>query len=592
MKATESKPWLKYYKPEDLDLRMPELSIVDYLLWRNADRLDMPAMNYFDRIFDFYELFENIYNTANAYASIGVKQGDIVVVCAPTTPETIYTFYGLSLLGAIPNMIDPRYSALGMREYIEEVDCKYVMTIDVSYDKMVEAIHGTKVEKVIVLSPAESLSPIKRFAYCLKNPMKKNMPEGFIPWGEFLENGKDFETEYLHNHHDSCCVIVHTGGTTGRSKSVMLSHDAINAVSFQYTKCLMKYTRVSGKDKFLDIMPPFVAYGLGYGVHLPLGSAITTVIVPQFKVEEFAKLVLKHKPQDIAGAPSHFLTLLQDKRMKNADLSCFKNACAGGDAISLANEELVSSFLLKHKCPYPLTKGYGMTELAAVSTACMLDINRPGSVGIPHADFLIAAFDPETGEELEMGEVGEICIHGPTMMMGYYNQPEETAHIMRTHADGLKWIHTGDLGYMDEDGFLYIQGRIKRVIIRPDGFKVYPHVIEDAISSCPDVAMCTVVGTAAINDVQGQLPHAFFTLRPECTKSADEVIAELKKICVEHLVEYIYPEYYTCIDEMPMTAVGKVDYKELEKRALVMLPTTTWTVMPSGVQGSQQTQIV
>ncbi len=568
MKATEAKPWLKYYKPEDLALEQPELSIVDYLLWRNKDRMEIPAMNYFDRIFDHNEVYENVCKAANAYASIGVKKGDIVVCCAPTTPETVYTFYGLSMLGAIANMIDPRYSAEGMREYIEEADCKYVMVIDVAYDKMIEAIKGTNVEKVIVVSPAESLPKVKRFAYCLKNPMKKNMPEGFIGWGEFIEMGKDFEVEYLHDHHDSCCVIVHTGGTTGRSKSVMLSHDNINAVSFQYTKCLMRSSREEGKDKFLDIMPPFVAYGLGYGVHIPLASGICAVLIPQFKPEDFAKLVLHHRPQDIAGAPSHFLTLMKDRRMKNADLSCFKNACAGGDAISLENEKLVSDFLLSHGCPYPLTKGYGMTELAAVSTACMLHINKPGSVGVPHANFLIAAFDPETGKELEIGEVREICIHSRTMMLGYYENPEETDYIMRTHADGLKWIHTGDLGYMDEEGFLFIQGRIKRVIIRTDGFKVYPHVIEDVINACPDVLMATAVGTVAVGEVQGQDPYAFFTLRPECEKTEDEVIAELKESCDKKLAEYVQPKYFTCLDEMPMTAVGKIDYKLLEKVAL------------------------
>ncbi|MCF0138422.1 MAG: acyl--CoA ligase [Oscillospiraceae bacterium] len=564
MKATEAKPWLKHYDPEVLSREMPELSVVDYLLQRNEKRMHIPALNYFDRIFDHTEVYENTCRAANAYASIGVKRGDIVVCCAPTTPETVYTFYGLSMLGAVSNMIDPRYSAEGMREHILETDSRYVMVIDVAYEKMLEAVKGTRVEKVIVVSPAESLPKLKRFAYCLKNPMKKNMPEGFVGWGEFIEKGGSFETEYLHDQHGDCCVIVHTGGTTGRAKSTMLSHDNINAVSFQYTKSLMRLSREEGKDKFLNIMPPFVAYGLGYGVHIPLASGICSVLIPQFKPEEFAKLVLHHRPQDVAGTPAHFLTLMKDPRMKNADLSCFKNACAGGDGISLQNEELVSEFLMSRGCEYPLTKGYGMTELAAVSTACMLQLNRHGSVGIPHADFLIAAFDPDTGEELEIGQVGEICINGPTMMMGYYNNQAETEHIMRTHADGRKWIHTGDLGYMDEDGFLYIQGRIKRVIIRVDGFKVYPHGIEDVICSCPEVHTATVVGTPAAGEVQGQVPHAFFTLRAGCAKSEEEVIGELKELCRRKLAEYAQPVYFTCIPEMPMTSIGKIDYKQLE----------------------------
>lgn len=155
--------------------------------------------------------------------------------------------------------------------------------------------------------------------------------------------------------------------------------------------------------------------------------------------------------------------------------------------------------------------------------------------------------------------------------MGYYKNQEETDYIMRTHADGLKWIHTGDLGHMDEDGFLYIEGRIKRVIIRTDGFKVYPHGIEETICSCPDVAMCTVVGTTAVGEVQGQVPHAFVTLKAECDRSGEDVIAEIKELCEKKLAEYVQPKYYTVIPEMPFTAIGKVDYKKLEAQALELL---------------------
>ncbi len=572
MKATETRPWLKNYLPEDLEMVMPELSIMDYLIWRGRPRMNIPAINYYDRIFDLTEVFYNIFKTANAYAKLGVKRGDIVLVCAPTTPETIFTFYGLSLLGAVSNMVDPRYNTEGIREFIQEVDSRFVMTIDVAYEKVVEAIKGTNVEKVVVLSPSESLPmPLKQL-YKLKNPLKKNMPAGFVHWGDFFKDGKDYKTKYVHGHQEECCIIVHTGGTTGKSKSVMLSHNNLNSVSFQYSKCQMKHTRIVGKDKFLDIMPPFVAYGMGYGVHIPLASGITCVIVPQFDPNNFAKLVKHHKPQDIAGTPSHFLVLMNDKRMEGVNLSFFTNASCGGDGMSVKNEEIVSKWLLDHGAPYPITKGYGMTELAAVATACMGNINRLGSVGIPHADYLIATFDPDTGEELEMGEEGEVCVHGPTMMMGYYNNPEETAHVKRLHADGRYWIHTGDLGYMDEDGFLYIKGRLKRMIIRTDGFKVFPTAIEDAISICDDISMVTVVGTANVGAVQGQVPHVFYTVKDDSERAEADIEAELRSLCKQKLPEYMQPVYYTKLDAMPFTSIGKVDFRSLEAKSAEMLP--------------------
>ncbi len=571
MKATEAKPWLKYLDAEALKRKYPELSIVDYLLWRNIDRLESTALSYYDNKIDFIELYDHICRTANSYAAMGVKEDDIIVVVSACTPEIVYTFYGLSLIGAIPDMVDPRYSAEGIREYIEEVNARYVLTLDVAYDKVIEAIEGTNVEKVIVLSPSESLPfPLKPL-YRLKNPLKKNMPEGFMSWSEFIEKGQDFKVEYMHDRQDRCCVIVHTGGTTGKSKSVMLSDRNINNVHFQYWKSLMANTK-TGDDSFLNVMPPFIAYGLGYGVHLPVCSGMTSVIIPQLDPNELAKLVLKYKPADIAGAPAHFQIMMKDKRMKGADLSFFKNACVGGDAISIPAEQEVNKFLKEHNAKWNLTKGYGMTELSAVATACMLDVNRLGSVGIPHAEFLIAAFDPETGEELEIGEVGEICVHGPTMMMGYYNNPEETANIKRTHADGLEWIHTGDLGYMDEDGFVFIKGRSKRMIIRHDGFKVFPKAIEDVISENENVEVCAVVGTTDVGKVQGQVPVVFAKLKAECTKSADEVSAELKALCAKELPEYQQPEYFHIVKDLEYTGIGKVDFKKLEAMALELLP--------------------
>lgn len=571
MKATETKPWLKYFNPESLKKEYPELSIVDYFLWRNPDRMNCTALSYYDNKITIQEMYDNSCRTANAYAKLGVKEDDIVVVVSACTPEIVYTFYGLSLLGAISDMVDPRYSVEGIREYIEEVNAKYVLTLDVAYDKIVEAIKDTSVEKVIVLSPSESLPfPLKPL-YRLKNPLKKNMPEGFMHWADFYESGKDFEVEYMHERQDRCCVIVHTGGTTGRSKSVMLSDRNINNVHFQYWKSLMADTK-TGDDSFLNVMPPFIAYGLGYGVHLPICSGMTSVIIPQLDPNELAKLVLKYKPADIAGAPSHFQVMMKDKRMKDADLSFFKNACVGGDSISLTAEQEVNKFLKEHNAKWRLTKGYGMTELSAVATACMLDVNRLGSVGIPHADFLIAAFDPETGEERDIGVMGEICVHGPTMMLGYYNNQEETDNIIRTHADGLKWVHTGDMGFMDKDGFIYIRGRSKRMIIRYDGFKVFPVVIEDEVSKHEAVEACAVVGVADADKVQGQLPFAFVKTTPDCTKSEEELRAELKALCEKDLAEYQQPAFFHFVKELEYTPIGKVDFKKLEKMAAELLP--------------------
>lgn len=566
MKATETRPWLKYADPELLKLEMPRVPVMDFFLELNQTRMDRPGLNYYDRIITLREVYENSCITANAFASLGLKKGDYVAVIAPMTPEIVYTFYGLSMLGVIPNMIDPRYSVDGIRDCVEKVNAKCVLFIDAMYDKVVEVLKDMDMDNVIALSPAESLPKLLRFAYLLKNPMKDNMPEGYVYWGDFIKQGKDFKAEYLHDHSDTCCLIIHTGGTSSKAKSVMLSHDNINAVAFQFFKSLM-HNNHSISDKFLDIMPPFCSYGFGYGIHLPLCTDQVSIIIPQFEQKNFAKLILKHKPQNLAGVPAYFLSLMDDKRMKNADLSYFLNIGLGGDGISLENEARLNEWMKAHGVKHPVNKGYGMTELAAVSTACYHGVNRPGSVGIPHADYLMAAFDPETGEELEIGESGEICVHGPTMMIGYFGDPEHTAQTLRTHSDGLTWVHTGDLGHMDEDGFVYIEGRLKRVIIRFDGNNVYPGAIEEVINTHEDVMMVTAVGVDDIDAPQGQRPYVFYTVRPECKKSESEITEEISDLCKKALAERMQPKYYSRIDKMPLTPLGKVDYRELEKRA-------------------------
>ena len=568
MKATQEKPWLKFYKAECLAMQYEEMTITDYLLAQNKDRMDITAISYFDRKITHRELFAHIYETANAFASLGVKENDFVLICAVAAPEIAYTFYGLSLLGAASNMLDPRFSVEGMHNAILEMDVRVVVVLDMAYEKMCEAIKGTHVEKVIVLSPGESLPAVKKFVYRhFKDPMKKKgpLPENFCHWSEFIAAGKDYPATYLHDCADHCAVVVHTGGTTGTSKSVMLSHNNINNVHFQYLKYSLDI--VPGKDKFLDVMPTFIAYGLGYGIHLPLSWGMTCIIVPKLEPGDLAGEVLKYKPQVIACTPAIFKVMIRDRRMRKADLSFFKNSCVGGDAISLYDEERVNAFLKEHNAKWDLSKGYGMSEVSAVSTASLCANNKLGSVGVPMADVTVAAFDPDSGEELDIGEVGEICINSPTMMMGYYGRPEETAHMLRRHEDGLTWVHSGDLGYVDEDGYVFIKGRIKRMFMDHIGYKIFSSAIEDALSLCEDIAGSCVVGVTDHEHVQGKLPHAFVVLSAKCSESKEAVEEKLRQLCQQKLVEYMWPAYYTFLDVLPTTPIGKVDFRKLERMA-------------------------
>jgi len=566
MKATQEKPWRKYYDPETIDVQVPELSLIQYLKQSLPERENKIALIYQDQKITMDELLERVYAVADAFAGLGVKRGDSVVVVSITTPEIVYTIYALSLIGAVPNMVDPRFSEQGIRECINEVQAKYVMTLTAVYDKVAEAVKETSAEKIIVLSPVISLPKFKQFLYGLKNPFPKNMPENFLDWEAFMAYGKGVKAEEVTDRAHDCCIIVHTGGTTGPSKSVMLSDFNLNSISWEFKKTRMLGLN-SGHDKVLNVMPPFIAYGFGYGIHLPLCNRMTSIIIPVLDASKLGHLIKRYRPNEITGVPYHFQTLMRDPVMKNMDLSFLTKIGIGGDAMTIPLELEIQQWLKDHHAPNGMMKGYGMTELSAFATACMQDLDKPGSVGVPAGSFIIAAFDPETGEEMELGETGEICVHGPTMMMGYYGNQEETDKVLRTHADGLKWIHTGDLGYVDEDGFVFLIGRMKRMFMNWFGYKIFPGVVENAVSQCKDVETCCVVPTPNREKGRGFEPVVYYTVGANCGRTKEDLEAELEVHCKKELPEYMYPKCYQKLETMPRTPIGKVDFVKLEESA-------------------------
>lgn len=559
------KPWLKYYTEEAINAALPECTAYEYLWINNKENLDDIALSYFDRRITFGVLFENIEKAAKALAALGLRSGDIVVMSAVTTPETIYAFYGLNRLGAISNMIDPRTSTEGITNYITEVHAKFVLTIDVALPKIEKAIIGTDVQKIIVISPADSLPQPKKALYVLFETIKGKMPrmtDRCIKWSDLIMRGKNETPTYCSYQKDACCVIVHTGGTTGTPKGVMLSNDNLNAMALQYRLLGVAYDR---KQCFLNIMPPFIAYGIVCGVHVPLVLGLIDVLIPKFNPEEFAELVIKYKPAHMLGVPAHFEKLKNDPKVRGYNLDFFESAGAGGDSISESFENEINTFLKEHHGKYPIAKGYGMTEISSAAAACHGNINKIGSAGIPHLKTIISVFRPETSDELKYGESGEICMTAPTVMLGYYNQQSETHKILRIHSDGKVWIHSGDIGHMDEDGFLYIDGRLKRLIVRHDGFKVFPSQIENVILKNINVESCCVVGVADKGHYQGQRPVAFVVNKGDDDNAFVE--SELRELCHKELPEYAQPIGFVFQKSLPLTPIGKIDYRVLEELA-------------------------
>ena len=556
------KPWLKYYSEEAIKAPLFEGTTYDYLWESNKDHLDNIALSYFGRKIKFRELFANIEATTAAFAALGVKRGDVIVVSSVTTPETIYAFYALNRLGAISNMVDPRTSIEGIHKYIEEVDSKIVMTIDVAYPKIQDAARSTGVEKIIVVSPADSLPVIKKKLYLLKNkPIA--VPSAGLRWDDFISQGSGTSVNTAAYQKDQCCVIIHTGGTTGTPKGVMLSNDNINALVQQ---SILTEIDMQRHHNWMDIMPPFIAYGIGMGIHLPLVIGMELILIPSFDPKKFDQLLIKYKPIHMVFVPSYWGTIINSKRLKKADLSFIIAPTVGGDTMDPALEMAANQFLKEHGCSSAVTKGYGMTEVSAGVTGTLDVLNEPGSVGPPFVKTVISIFDSETGEELQYNQMGEICISGPNVMLGYYKNDTATKETIRQHQDGRMWVHSGDLGYMNENGSLFVVDRIKKMIIRYDGFKVFPSQIERIISGHRAVQGCCVVGSADKEHSQGKLPTAFVALDPTVADQSREIISELKDLCNKELPEYSQPVEYIILPELPVTPIGKIDYRALEAK--------------------------
>jgi len=563
LKPSELKPWLKYFPKESLDAEIPYQTIYAFLKDLCAGRSDSKALYYYGTSVNCGQLLQKIDQIAAAFYGMGVRPGDMVSFLMPTTPESIYSLYAISKIGAVPNFIDPRMDTGRILDAAEGVSSKLLVTIDLAWPKVAKIMPQLTVEKIIVSSPNTTLHPVLRFLRELTTKNKPQIPYGekILRWNEFLKQGRGVsvpEAPYVEN---SVAAVTYTGGTTGTPKGVMITNDGLNSMAQSFA--------LSGVDhkegeRFLEIMPIFASYGVGCGIHMPLTMKQELVVIPQFTPDKLGDLIRKYRPSHMMGVPTFYEQIMHSKAMWDFDLSFFKTAGCGGDTMNPGLEERFNKFLKEHGAKYNLSQGYGLSEMSGAATCCFSDVYKDDSSGIPLYCNTVGIFDPDTGEELGFNQLGEICLTGRGIMLGYHNNPEETATIMFRHADGKNWIHSGDIGYLDEDGFLFIKGRIKRIIIKFDGHKVFPVSIEGVVNRHKAVGTCAVIGIQDPDHAQGEVPLIVVelksTLSPDTDKAA--IRREILEMC-DGLEERGKPADLVFIDEMLHTALGKYDYRTL-----------------------------
>lgn len=565
MSNTPNAPWLKYFGdiPEHLDYPQGSMYEAVRKSAEEKKKMNSVAYEFKGKKTNYKTFFNKIDALGKAYMSIGIEKGDCVTVCMPNTPQGVDTFYALNRIGAIPAMIHPLSAVGEIAFYVKASSSKAVLVVDLFYEKVLEALEQVDYPvKVIVAHIKDELPFPLNMLYPL-TLKKKPAPlpkdnKNVIDWADFIAGGRKIkELPATLPKKEETAVILFSGGTTGTSKGIELTNLNMNALAAQVATNA-GFT-MEGLRMF-SVMPLFHGFGLGVGIHTCLMASGTCIIIPQFTIKTYAQDVKKYKPNVIVGVPTLFEALLRSEGF-DFDLSFLRGMFCGGDSLSVELKKKVDTFLKEHNATIQVREGYGTTECVTASCLTPFDTYREGSIGIPLSDTYYAIVNPHNDTELPYGEEGEICICGPTVMKGYLNNAEETASTLRRHKDGNLWLHTGDLGVMDEDGFVYYKQRMKRLII-VSGINVYPSQVENCIDAHPDVLLSCAIGVP--DPYKMHVVKAFVVLR-QGVEPSDKIKEEIIENCKKNISKYGVPKEIEFRDALPKTLVGKVAYRQLEE---------------------------
>ena len=564
IKIPPKAPWKKYYEKKHMKIRLRDENIYQFLL-RKVEKnkcLDKTAITYFGTHITYRNFIKKIDETARKFLSLGVKKYDIVTILSANVPEALYCFYALNKIGAVPNMLHPLLSQDEIKDALNKYEAKYLVALNITLKTVEKVIDETKVEKVIIISPSNSMNIFMKIGYyfkTIKSSYKKHLNKKlYIKWNKFLriKNNKIYYDKTPRK--DDPALILQSGGSTGVPKGIVLSNGNMNASTIA---ALNAYPDLCKDDRILGIMPIFHGFGLEVAINDAFCCGAEVILIPTFNASKFHELLIKHKPTVLVGVPTLFEALTKNEKMENVDLSQLKYVISGGDTLNKQSVENINSFLHQHGSRTNMIQGYGLTEAVAAASVDLRNLSKPGTIGIPWPGVYIGIFEPNTENRLDYDEDGEICICGPTVMLGYYDNEGETNLALRHHKDGNVWLHTGDIGSMDSDGFITYKQRLKRMIVT-SGYNVYPSQIEEVLEKHEAIEAVSVIGIP--HPYKVEVPKAFIVL-----KKGYELDEELKNDLINHckksLALYSVPKIFEQLDRLPKTMIGKVDFKKLKE---------------------------
>lgn len=557
------KPFLKSYSEEMLDHITPHMSIYDYMIKSNKNSNDM-AIYYFGNRMTYKQFDKFIDECVKSLINIGVKESDIVTLCMANTPETLALFYALNKIGAIANMLHPLSSELEIRDSLNITDSKIIFTIDSSYQKLLNIVDDTKLEHIVTVSPANSMSlVIKNLFRFTKEYVKVNKDKRHISFKKFIQLGRKQEINIDNTYHpDRTSVILYTGGTTGPSKGVALTDDNFNSMVDQFLTSINKFER---GDHVLAVMPVFHGFGLCSSMHLPLAKGVSINMIPKLQKDKIVGYFKSNNVSCVIGVPTLFEAIintvetnLTDKEIKKYFASV-KMFVVGGDVNSVRDK--IKSFCLKYNLNIEICDGYGLTEAVAGVTFSSNGYNKENTIGIPMVKTNVKIVDPITREELPNKEVGEMAFSGPSIMKCYYNNEKSTNKVLDNN-----WLYTGDIGSIDDDNLIRFEQRKNDMIIT-SGYNVYPNKVRSVVMEHPLVKDCVVIG--GYHSYKKEIPIAYIILERELSKEMIELIKEeILCLCRKKLSGWEIPYNIIDIDCFPKTKMEKVDKEKLKRMYL------------------------
>ena len=547
------RPWLKYYTRQQQEAPLPHMTAYEYLKTQNANRLEYTAIDSELGCFTYGELFARIDATAKALWSMGIRKGKNVLAMFPVLPHESFLFYGIDAVGAALCQIAPQYTPAEVCNFANRIDADLFFVFDFVLTPEMERMvyETTKVRHIIVVNVMPLVGRDGRT----------------ISWDAFMARGEGVTLPQIHRDPArDVLFFASTGGTTGEPKCVMYSDDTFNMAVHQYIQSPHFY---DAAHKWLRLWPIFSGSASVANHHLPLCCGMISVL-RNFResILEFPQILMAENPNHLVLIPQIFDVMEHSELLKDQDLSFIVHAGCGGMAITPQFEERVNTFLKQHNVDTFVGTGWGCTESATVGAfRCNHDTTRIGSVGIVFPNAIVSAFDTETGKECAYGQEGELCISSPGMMLGYYNAPEQTAKVLRIHSDGRRWLHTGDLGTVDEEGFVRVTGRMTRMILISANAKIYPAAIEAKIAAVPGVQ--EVVYCAVPKDDGFYTPVCYVV--PEHMEEAESVHAAVEAFCAAHLPADSRPRRVFVKDRIPLNKGNKPDILSLEKEAAAVM---------------------